>query len=796
MFLLDPISHQVLIQYLSQSIYRAENPVEVSDNPTRPAFVPVCQTSPLCSTKLCDTSLSLKERIASLVSSLTEEEKILNLVNSAAGAPRIGLPLYEWWNEALHGLGFAPGVHFREEGEFSFSTQFPSPILIGAAFDDDLVARVARVIGKEARAFANAHFTGFEFWTPNINTFRDPRWGRGQETPGEDAFHAQQYVKQFIPGLQGPDKENKQVIATCKHYAAYDLETGRYGNNYNPNAQDLADYYLAPFKTCVRDIDVGSVMCAYNAVNGVPSCASEYLLQEVLREHWKFDDDFNYVVGDCGAVSYIANEHNFTNSLADGAAIALNAGTDLDCGFGQGFTSLNQSLADGSTTIEKVDQALIRLYSALATVGYFDGSRYSTTNWRDVATKQAQDLAYEAAVSGMTLLKNDGTLPLDKTPPGAIAGLFGPYANATRLLQGNYFGTADHIISAQEAFQQKWRSIYLQGSAISGNSTANFNATIEAAKTTDVIFFFGGIDNSIETEGLDRADIAWPQIQLDLISQLSQLGKPLIVVQFGGGQVDDTPLLRNENVNAILWAGYPGQSGGKAILDVVTGKKSVAGRLPITQYPAQYAEDVSIFDISLRPTGNTPFPGRTYKWYNGEAVLPFGYGLHYTTFSAALGRTLKSNYDIASLPQGNDATRFSSLSVRVTNTGQRASDYAGLLFLSSTNAGPNPRPIKSLVSYGRLKDIRPGQARELNLELSLGSLARADEAGNLVVYPGDYTLALDDDARVTFNFTLTGEQRIIDTLPSYGQYNYTVPVNIAAPSNRSYDGLVPGQRGG
>lgn len=718
---------------------------------------------------------------------MTTEEKILNLVNSAAGVRRIGLPLYEWWNEALHGLGYAPGVHFREEGEYSYSTQFPSPILTGAAFNDELVFQIASVIGKESRAFANAHFTGFEFWTPNINTFRDPRWGRGQETPGEDAFHAQQYTKQFIPGLQGPDKRNKQVIATCKHFAAYDLETGRYGNNYNPTPQDLADYYLAPFKTCVRDVDVGSVMCAYNAVNGVPSCASEYLLKEVLRQHWKFDDDFNYVVGDCGAVSYIFDEHKFTDTIEGAAAVALNAGTDLDCGFGSGFKSLNVSLAKGYTTHAKVDQALTRLYSALATIGYFDGSKHSGTSWRDVATPVANDLAYTAAVQGITLLKNDGLLPLENTKPQSTVALIGPYANATKLLQGNYFGTAKHIISPQEAFQKQWKTKYAQGTTINSNDTSGFDAALAVARSSDIIFYFGGIDNTLETEGLDRTFISWPSKQLELITNLSKLGKPLVVVQFGGGQIDDTALLQNSKVNAILWAGYPGQAGGSAILDIVTGKKSVAGKLPVTQYPAKYAEEVSMFDINLRPDKTRAFPGRTYRWYTGKPVLPFGYGLYYTKFQAAWYSKLEPKYNIQKLAKGNDATPFRSLSVRISNTGKRVSDYVGLLFLSSSNAGPSPRPNKWLVSYGRLQNVQPGLAEELKFRLTLGSLARADVNGNLVVYPGDYTLTLDQDASISFKFSLTGKQITIDTLPPMSAtYNYTVPVHIAPQSTGPY----------
>jgi len=331
----------------------------------------------------------------------------------------------------------------------------------------------------------------------------------------------------------------------------------------------------------------------------------------------------------------------------------------------------------------------------------------------------------------------------------------------------------------------------VQGAAINSNSTIEFDAAISAAKRSDIIFYFGGIDNTIETEGLDRKSITWPATQLDLISRLSKIGKPLVVVQFGGGQVDDTPLLQNKNVNAILWAGYPGQSGGSAVLDIVTGKASVAGRLPVTQYPAKYADEVSIFNINLRPNKAQAFPGRTYKWYTGKAVLPFGHGLHYTTFQAEWGNKFEKTYNIQRLPKGNDATPFTSVSVKITNTGKRVSDYVGLLFLSSSNAGPTPRPIKSLVSYGRLHDIPQGRAKELKLDLNLGALARSDEKGNLVIYPGDYTLALDNDASVSLKFTLEGKQAIIDSLPPLrDSYNYTVPVHIAPPSTRSYDGAA------
>ncbi|PVH79283.1 glycoside hydrolase family 3 protein [Cadophora sp. DSE1049] len=747
-------------------------------------FIPACQTNPLCSQKVCDTSLSIKERVASLVDSFTLEEKISNLVSSSAGSPRLGLPSYEWWNEALHGVGSSPGVHFPPSGNFSYATSFGSPILTAASFDDALIRDVARVIGKEARTFTNYGFAGFDFWTPNINPFRDPRWGRGQETPGEDSFHVQRYVQNFIPGLQGEDMERKQVIATCKHYAAYDVETGRHGNNYNPSPQDLADYFLAPFKTCVRDVQVGSVMCSYNSVNGIPACANEYLLEEVLRKHWNFTADYNYVVSDCGAVDDIYRYHNFTDSLADAAAVSINAGTDLDCG--DSYLKLSYALSVNHTTEETVDRALKRLYSALFSVGYFDGSEYSSLSFSDVATPEAKKLAYSAAVEGITLLKNDGTLPISRAKKYSKVAMIGPFANATEQMQGNYFGKAKHITSPLEAFQNEWNVSYAFGTPISGTNISGFAQALSAARDSEIICYLGGIDNTVESEEFDRTSVAWPGNQLDLIMDLSKLGKPLIVVQFGGGQVDDSPLLENKNVSALLWAGYPGQEGGNALLDIIKGDASVAGRLPVTQYPASYVDEVSIFDIRLRPNASDSFPGRTYKWYTGEPVIPFGYGLHYTEFEFSWESTLQKSYEIKDITSQNcsDTTPFANTTAVVRNTGSCGSDYVGLLFLSSSNAGQAPRPIKSLISYDRLHDIPVGGEKVLRLPLTLGSLARADENGDLTIFPGDYVVALDVDEKIKLEFALTGKKAVVDRLPPVGKkYHFTVPVHIEPPSS-------------
>ncbi|KAJ6059373.1 glycoside hydrolase superfamily [Penicillium canescens] len=762
-------------------------------NATNTGFVPACQTKPLCSHQVCDTSWSIAERVSSLVNSLTLEEKILNVVDASAGSERLGLPSYEWWNEATHGVGSAPGVQFTSKpANFSYATSFPAPILTAASFDDALF----RAIANEGRAFANHGFSGFDFWAPNINGFRDPRWGRGQETPGEDIFVVQSYIRNFVPGLQGDDPEDKQVIATCKHFAVYDLETGRYGSNYTPTQQDLSDYFLAPFKTCVRDAGVGSVMCSYNAVSGIPACANEYLLEEVLRKHWNFTADYNYVVSDCGAVTDIWQYHNFTDTEEGAASVALNAGVDLECG--SSYLKLNESLAEKQTLVHALDQALTRLYSALFTVGFFDGGKYRDLDLSDVSTPAAQALAYEAAVEGMTLLKNDKLLPLGPSHKFKSVAVVGPFANATTQMQGDYSGIAPFLVSPLEALEgyHGWEVNYAMGTAINDQNTTEFALALAAAEKFDLIIYLGGIDNSMEAETLDRTSLTWPRNQLDLITNLSKLSMPMIVVQFGGGQLDDSALLQNEGIQALVWAGYPSQSGGPALLDVLLGRRSPAGRLPVTQYPASYANGVSVFDINLRPNLNGSYPGRTCKWYTGKPVIPFGYGLHYTKFNFEWEEALDREYNIQQLMTScqtitsgpiSDNTPFATVKARVKNVGHEASDYVSLLFLSSDNAGPTPRPNKSLVSYLRLHNITSGSEEVSDLPLTLGSLARADENGSLVIFPGHYKIALDIFESLTFEFSLQGYPAVIDTLPmSDVRYNVTVPVHIEPASTEAH----------
>jgi beta-D-xylosidase 4 len=783
----------------SNSLYQITNKRGDASNQTSvPATPPACKTNPLCSHPVCDTSKSIADRVAALVDSFTIQEKILNLIDASAGSARLGLPSHEWWNEATHGVGSAPGVQFpKAPREFNHATSFPSPILTGATFDNKLMRAIGDVVGIEGRAFANHAFSGFNFWAPNMNPFREPRWGRGQETPGEDVLLVSNYVRNYVTGMQGEDPNDKLIIANCKHYAAYDLETGRHGNNYDPTQQDLADYYLSAFKTCVRDTHVGSIMCSYNGVGGMPTCASPYLLQDVLRDHWGFNEDYNFVVSDCSAVTDIWQWHNFTKTEEGAASVALNAGTDLECG--NSYLKLNQSLALNHTTMARMDEALKRLYSALFTVAYFDGSEKSSLAWSDVATPEATELAYRAAVEGMVLLKNDGLLPMRNASGYRTVAVIGPYANATSQMQGDYSGKATYLRSPLWAFQNggNWTVKFALGTGISSGNATILAEALAAAKDADLIVYCGGIDGSVESETRDRSNLTWPSNQLDLINQLSKLSKPMVVAQFGGGQVDDTSLVANDGVNALFWAGYPSQDGGTAMLDLLVGKKAFSGRLPITQYPASYANEVSMFNINLRPNANASFPGRTYKWYTGKPVFPFGFGLQYTKFEFDWSTKLDKSYDIAKLVGGvqkrqngtliNDVTPFQTVSVTAKNVGSITSDYVALLFLSSANAGPAPRPIKSLVSYDRAHDLKADAETVIELPLTLGSLARADENGHLTIYPGDYKLALDNDESLTKEFTLTGEPAVIEMLPvPKANYEFSVPVTMQPPSDRAY----------
>ncbi|KAJ6474666.1 beta-xylosidase [Mycena vitilis] len=739
---------------------------------THAAF-PDCDNGPLSNTTVCDTKASPITRAKALVAMLNSTEIISNLDNMASGVPRLGIPAYNWWSEALHGVASSPGVTFAPSGDFSFATSFPEPILMSAAFDDEMIKAIATVISTEARAFNNADRAGLDYFTPNINPFRDPRWGRGQETPGEDTLRISNYVFNLIQGLQGGiDPPQFKVVADCKHFAGYDLENWEGNDRTSFNAiisqQDLSEFYLPPFQSCVRDAKVGSVMCSYNAVNGVPSCADTYLLQTILRDYWGFDEN-RWVTSDCDAVANFI-DHKFSPDLPHAAATAIKAGTDVDCGSTYG-NNLGAALSQSLVNASDIAAAQTRLYTSLVRLGYFDPAAsqpYRQLSWTDVNAPEAQNLAHQIAVESIVLLKNDGALPLS-TSIKKLA-FIGPWADATTQMQGNYQGIAPFLISPFAAAQTAgFQATLTQGTAINSGDTSGFAAAVAAAQAADAIVYAGGIDDSIESEGNDRTTIVWPGNQLDLVAQLATLGKPLVVLQFGGGQIDGAALKSNTNVSAILWGGYPGQSGGTAVMDIISGKASPAGRLPTTQYPANYVDQVPMTDMSLRPSSSNP--GRTYKWFTGTPTYEFGTGLSFTSFNLAFTGAPQASYDIQAIVAAGssaehlDLALFDTFSVLVHNTGKVASDFVALLFMNTT-AGPGPYPNKELVAYARAKGVGAGQTATSSLTVTLGSIARVGSDGSAWLYPGDYTLLVDVPTAVTHHFQLTGTQAQITKWPA------------------------------
>ncbi|KAI3585739.1 glycoside hydrolase superfamily [Fusarium oxysporum f. sp. albedinis] len=681
-----------------------------------PYTLPDCTKGPLSKNGICDTSLSPAKRAAALVAALTPEEKVGNLVSNATGAPRIGLPRYNWWNEALHGLAGSPGGRFADTPPYNAATSFPMPLLMAAAFDDDLINDIGNVVGTEARAFTNGGWRGVDFWTPNVNPFKDPRWGRGSETPGEDALHVSRYAR---------------------------------------------------YIECTRDSKVGSIMCAYNAVNGIPACANSYLQETILRGHWNWTRDNNWITSDCGAMQDIWQNHKYVKTNAEGAQVAFENGMDSSCEYTT-TSDVSDSYKQGLLTEKLMDRSLNRLFEGLIHTGFFDGAKaqWNSLSFADVNTKEAQDLALRSAVEGAVLLKNDGTLPLKLKKKDSVA-LIGFWANDTSKLQGGYSGRAPFLHSPLYAAEKLGLNTNVAWGPTLQNSSSHDNWTtnaVAAAKKSDYILYFGGLDASAAGEDRDRENLDWPESQLTLLQKLSSLGKPLVVIQLGD-QVDDTALLKNKKINSILWVNYPGQDGGTAVMDLLTGRKSPAGRLPVTQYPSKYTEQIGMTDMDLRPTKS--LPGRTYRWYSA-AVLPYGFGLHYTTFKAKF-KSNKLNFNIQKLLKGcsahySDTCALPPIQVSVKNTGRITSDFVSLVFIKS-EVGPKPYPLKTLAAYGRLHDVAPSSTKDISLEWTLDNIARREENGDLVVYPGTYTLLLDEPTQAKIEVTLTGKKATLDKWP-------------------------------
>ena len=649
-----------------------------------------------------------QQRARELVGKMTLEEKASQLKYDAPAIPRLGVPAYNWWNEGLHGVARA-GV----------ATVFPQAIAIGAAFDTDLAEKVGDTIAEEGRAKYNAYvkendrdiYKGLTFWSPNVNIFRDPRWGRGHETYGEDPYLTGELGKAFVDGIQG-DGEYLKAAACAKHFAVHSgPEAVRHKFDAKASKKDMRETYLPAFEKLVKDADVEGVMGAYNRTNGEPCCGSKTLMQDILRGEWGFD---GYYVSDCWAVRDFHTNHMVTDTAEESAALALKTGCDVNCG--NTYLHMMKAYEQGLVSEEDITLAAERLFTTRFMLGLFDETEYDKIGYDRIECREHLALADRATAESVVLLKNNGILPLEKKKLKAV-GVIGPNANSRAALIGNYHGTSSRYITVLEGIQdcmgEDVRVYYSEGCHLFKDRVENLglrqdriSEAVAVAKNSDVVVLCLGLDETLEGEegdtgnsyaSGDKVDLLLPEVQRELLEAVVAAGKPVILVNMTGSAMD----LRyaQEHCAAIVQAWYPGARGGRVVADILTGEISPSGKLPVTFY--RDTEELPDFeDYSMK--------GRTYRYFTGEVLYPFGYGLTYG--SAEISGVKLDGQELADgvearLPGGS----FDSFEVTVSNTGDRDVEEVVQVYikaLDSADATPNER----LCGFARVSVKTGGQA--------------------------------------------------------------------------------------
>ncbi|GAC1639580.1 MAG: glycoside hydrolase family 3 protein [Candidatus Acidiferrum sp.] len=850
-----------------------------------------------------NSSLPAEQRAADLVHRMTVEEKVTQLTNQSRAIPRLNVPAYNWWSEALHGVAS------------SGTTEFPEPVGLAATFDAEAIHRMAVAIGIEGRikrrqfelAGHSRAQEGLDFWAPNINIFRDPRWGRGQETYGEDPFLTARMGVAYVTGMQGDDPKYYRAISTPKHYAVHSgPEPTRHTADVKVSKHDELDTYLPAFRAAVTEGKAGSVMCAYNSVNGQPACASEFLLQNQLRGKWNFR---GYVVSDCAAIVNIFRDHHFTKSQPEASALAVQRGMDNEClNYGDikddsDYRPYLEAYQQGFLKESEIDTALIRLFTARMKLGIFDLpeiSPYSKIDEKELDSPAHRELARVLANESMVLLKNDGTLPLKKG--GLKIAVMGPLADQTRYLLGNYNGRPTHTVSvldgikaefpdAQITFAEGTQFLRAEGEVVPASFftmpdgrpglTEEFSTgemfgpqrtvlaerqvgnvdlkeqdipkeatgkyplrvewtgfltptetgdytigvrlqggfarvqvdgkplahgwvgsdeapqaraghvhleqgkkvyvkvgygqgvagpvhaqliwskyspkpdlkAIDGAKNADVVVLVLGLTSDLEGEempvseegfkGGDRTSINLPKAEEELLEAATALGRPVVLVLANGSALAVN--WANEHVNAILESWYPGEEGGTAIAQTLSGKNNPAGRLPVTFYTGVE---------QLPPFEDYAMKGRTYRYFEGKPLYPFGYGLSYSTFS----------YRGLHLPKAIQAGESLAAEVTVSNTGKSEGDEVVQLYLSFPNV-PGA-PLRALRGFRRVH-LKPGESRKVRFDLKERDLSMVNEAGEPMIAEGKYSVSTGGGQPNTTAPTETGtfEMKGTKTLP-------------------------------
>ena len=674
-----------------------------------------------------------RKRAEELVSKMTVEEAASQLRFDAPAIERLGVPEYNWWNEALHGVARA-----------GTATSFPQSIALGATFDQELMGKIGETIATEGRAKYNEIsanmgdrdiYKGLTFWSPNVNVFRDPRWGRGQETYGEDPYLISRLAIPFIKGIQG-DGEYMKAAACAKHFAVHSgPEEKRHSFDVEPSKKDLRETYLPAFEACIKEAGVESVMGAYNRVNGEPCCGHSFI-KDILRDEWGFEGHF---VSDCWAIRDFHEHHKVTKNSEESAALALSKGCDLNCGCT--YVHLMKAYNKGMVTEEQIREAAVRLFTTRFLLGLFDKTEYDGLNYLDVETKESIALAKRASDEAVVMLKNDGILPLKSSEEKVIA-VIGPNADARRPLMGNYYGTSSEYITAIEGIRKAAgegvRILYSEGCDLSNTKpdplSRDYNTIAEAKAVmsrSDLVVLCIGLNETLEGEegdqgnqyaSGDKSNLSFPKPQLKLIEAVKKSGKPFIVVVMTGSAMDLTPF--SEEASAILQAWYPGARGGLSIGDILFGKVNPSGKLPVTI--SRSVDDLPDFeDYSMK--------NRTYKYTEHEPLYPFGFGLTYG----------KVTITDASVSDSTSAARENGFDVKVSvkNEGGIRTDEVVQIYAKALEDKNEVRNYK-LAGFKRIT-LEAGESADVVISITADSLKvvtddgeRVTPTGKIAIYAG------------------------------------------------------------
>lgn len=656
-----------------------------------------------------------KKQAKELVAQMTMEERASQLTYQSPAIKRLGIPAYNWWNEALHGVARA-----------GTATSFPQAIGLAAMFDDELLKQIADVIAEEGRAKYNESsrhddrdiYKGLTFWSPNVNIFRDPRWGRGHETYGEDPYLSARLGVAFIKGLQG-EGEVMKGAACAKHFAVHSgPEDLRHEFNAVVSEKDLRETYLPAFEACVREGQVEAVMGAYNRTNDEPCCGSYRLLKDILREEWQFD---GHVVSDCWALKDFHMHHGVTHTAEQSAALAIDAGCDLNCG--NIYLYLLKAYQDGLITGEHITRSAERLFTTRFKLGLFADTEYDQIPYERVECREHIDLAVESARRSMVLLKNNGILPLSKDKIKTI-GVIGPNANSRLALKGNYYGSSSRYITLlegiQDEVQDEVRVLYAKGCEMLKDRTESLalahdrlQEAVTVAEHSDVVILCVGLNETIEGEEMDegnqcgsgdKVDLEFPLVQRQLIERITAAGTPVVLCVMSGSAMNVS--FSKEHNEAILQVWYPGARGGKAAADILFGKVSPSGKLPVTFYRS--TDDLPEFtDYSMT--------NRTYRYYQGTPLYPFGYGLTY-------GRILCED---ARIEEQNEEEIV--IKARVKNDSPQAAGDVLQLYAKHTGSG-FAVPNFSLCGFKRIY-LEGYEEQEVRLRILLSSFQVYDDQG-------------------------------------------------------------------